>query len=127
MRSRDRECAHHHNGEELALKGKMSIFALFFFTKKVCKKTNKINYGSLHTVESTVLEWIFQVVPRQTGQAQFIQKQFIAPLRQLPTTHNIPLPFPPSPFPYTVANCLGLALQGAHRTSAKEELLQVST
>ena len=62
MRSRDRECAHHHNGEELALKGKMSIFALFFLQKQVCKKTNKIDYGSLHTVESTVLEWIFQVV-----------------------------------------------------------------
>ena len=122
MRSRDRECAHHHNGEDLALKGKMSIFALFFLQKKFAKKQTK-----LITEASTVLEWIFQVVPRQTGQAQFIQKQFIAPLRQLPTTHNIPLPFPPSPFPYTVANCLGLALQGAHRTSAKEELLQVST
>ena len=49
MRSRDRECAHHHNGEDFALKGKMSIFAVFFFTKKVCKKTNKIDYGSLHS------------------------------------------------------------------------------
>ena len=32
MRSRDRECAHHHNGEDLALKGKMSIFAVFFLS-----------------------------------------------------------------------------------------------
>ena len=34
MRSRDRECAHHHNGEDFALKGKMSIFAVFFFFTK---------------------------------------------------------------------------------------------
>ena len=33
MHSRDRECAHHHNGEDFALKGKMSIFAVFFFYK----------------------------------------------------------------------------------------------
>ena len=41
MRSRDRECAHHHNGEDLALKGKMSIFALFFYKKSLQK--NKQN------------------------------------------------------------------------------------
>ena len=42
MRSRDRECAHHHNGEDLALKGKMSIFALFFLQKKFAKKQTKL-------------------------------------------------------------------------------------
>ena len=60
MRSRDRECAHHHNGEDFEfLKGKMSIFAVFFFftkqgftppvtgRKKFAKK-NKIDYGLLH-------------------------------------------------------------------------------
>ena len=59
MHSRDRECAHHHNGEDFALKGKMSIFAVFFFftkqgftppvtgRKKFAKK-NKIDYKSLH-------------------------------------------------------------------------------
>ena len=41
MCSRDRECAHHHNGEDLALKGKMSIFAVFFFYKKSLQKNNQ--------------------------------------------------------------------------------------
>ena len=70
MRSRDRECAHHHNGEDLALKGKMSIFAVFFFffTKKVCKKTNKIDYGSLHSFgvnisSCTKTDWASSIYP----------------------------------------------------------------
>ena len=68
MRSRDRECAHHHNGEELALKGKMCIFAVFFFTKKNLQKTNKIDYGSLHSFgvnisSCTKTDWASSIYP----------------------------------------------------------------
>ena len=116
MRSRDRECAHHHNKGRFRFVGEdVYLCCLFFFYKTGF-------YTKLITEASAVLEWIFQVVPRQTLQAQFIQKQFIAPLRQLPTTHNIPLPFPPSPLPIHRGQLLGTGPAGGPQNIGKRRI-----